>query len=95
MNDEVKYVSSSRPRLSFQSARTISSYLVLATLQKIVGSFRCRRSRGQLCPNFNETDTICITVTGKTYKTNYKFDCSNKWLIYLLNSFNNMLVKYW
>ena len=87
MDEEVKKVFCPGPKVSFRSARKVSSYLVRAKvypLERTVGSFKCKKSRCQVCLNVNETDTFTSTVTKKTYKINHKFDCSDKCLIYLL-----------
>ena len=82
--------------VSFRSVRKISSYLVRAkvySLERTVGSFKCKKSRCQVCLNVNETDTFTSTVTKKTYKINHKFDCSDKCLIYLLTC-KKCLIQY-
>ena len=82
--------------VSFRSARKVSSYLVRAKvypLERTVGSFKCKKSRCQVCLNVNETDTFTSTVTKKTYKINHKFDCSDKCLIYLLTC-KKCLIQY-
>ena len=84
------------PMVSFRSARKVSSYLVRAKvypLERTVGSFKCKKSRCQVCLNVNETDTFTSTVTKKTYKINHKFDCSDKYLIYLLTC-KKCLIQY-
>ena len=84
------------PMVSFRSARKVSSYLVRAKvypLERTVGSFKCKKSRCQVCLNVNETDTFTSTVTKKTYKINHKFDCSDKCLIYLLTC-KKCLIQY-
>ena len=75
------------PMVSFRSSRNISSYLVRAKLypvERSVGSFNCKRPRCQICTYVNETDSFTSTGTRETYKTNHKFDCMLKCLIYLL-----------
>ena len=88
MAEEVKKVFYPGPMVSFQSARKVSSYLVIRAkvyhLERTVGSFKCKKTRCQICFNVNETNTFTSTVTKKNYKINYKFDCSDKCLIYLL-----------
>ena len=81
MDGDVKLVFSPRPMFSFWSARKISSYLVRAklyALERIVGFFKCKANRYQVCLNVNDTNTFL-----KTYKIIQK-DCSDKCLIYLL-----------
>ena len=96
MDEEAKKVFYPGPTVSFRSARKVSNYLVRAKvyhLEKTVGSFKCKKSRCQVCLNVNETDTFTSTVTKKTYKINHKFDCSDKCLIYLLTC-KKCLIQY-
>ena len=82
--------------VSFRSARKVSSSLVRAKvypLERTVGSFKRKKSRCQVCLNVNETDAFISTVTKKTYKINHKFDCSEKYLIHLLNC-KKCLIQY-
>ena len=86
MDEEVNKVLYPGPMVSLRSVRKVSSYLIRAKafpLERTVGSFKCKKSRCQVCLNVNETDTFTSTVTKKTYKINHKFDCSDKCLIYL------------
>ena len=87
MDEEVKKVFYPGPMVSFRSARKVSSYLVRAKvyhLERTVGSFKCKKSRCQVCLDVNGTDSFTSTVTKKIYKINHKFNCSDKCLIYLL-----------
>ena len=87
MDKEVKKVFSVAPIVSFKSARKLSSYLVRAKLyllQKTVRSFKCNKLRYEVCINVIETDTFTSTATGESFKINYKFNCDEKCLIYLL-----------
>ena len=84
------------PRFHFEVPIKVSSYLVRAKvylLERTVGSFKCKKSRCQVCLNVNETDTFTSTVTKKTYKINHKFDCSDKCLTYLLTC-KKCLIQY-
>ena len=57
MDVEVKKVFYPGPMVSFRSAREVSSYLVRAKmypLKRTVGSFKCKKSRCQVCLNVNE-----------------------------------------
>ena len=83
----MKNLSTFSPMVSFRSYKKISSYLVRAKLypvERLVGSFNCKRPRCQICTYVNETDSFTSTVTRETYKINHKFDCMEKCLIYLL-----------
>ena len=94
MDEKVKKVFYPGPIVSFQSARKVSRYFVrtkVYPLARTVDSFKCNKSRCQVCLNVNETDTS--TVTKKTYKINHKFGCSDKCLIYLLTC-KKFLIQY-
>ena len=57
------------PVVSFRGARKVNSYLIRARLyplERTVGSFKCNKTRCQVCQNVNETDTFSSTVTKKT-----------------------------
>ena len=59
MDEEVKKLFYPGAMVPFRSARKVSSYLVRAKvylLQRTVGSFKCKKSRCQVCLNVNETD---------------------------------------
>ena len=87
MENEVKRVFTPKPMISFRSARKLSSYLVRAKLyptERIVGSYKCGGKRCEVCINVNETSTFTSTVTGETYIINHRFDCNEKYLVYLL-----------
>ena len=87
MDEKVKKVFYPGPIVSFQSARKVSSYFVrtkVYPLERTVDSFKCNKSRCQVCLNVNETDNFTSTVAKKTCKVNHKFDWSDKCLIHLL-----------
>ena len=46
-----------------------------------------------MCKHITETDTFTNTVTGETFKINYRCECNGKCLIYLLTWNNSTLVK--
>ena len=84
---EIKNVFPVAPMVSFKGARKLSSYLVRAKLyllQRTVGSFKCNKPRCEICINVIETDIFTSTVTGVSFKTNHKFNCDDRCLIYLL-----------
>ena len=86
MNDEVKKVFSSKPMISFRSARKLSSYLVTAKLYPIerrVGSFKCTKNCCEVCESINITDSFTSSVTENKYKINHKLNCDDKCLISL------------
>ena len=84
------------PMVSFRIARKNISYLVKAKVypfERTVDSFKCNKSRFHTYLNVNETDTFTSTVTRKTYKISNLFDCSDKYLIYLL-TYKKYLIQY-
>ena len=56
----------------------------LYPLQRTVESFKCNKPQCEVCINGIETDTFASTATGENFKINYKFNCDDKCLIYLL-----------
>ena len=73
--------------VSFRSSHKVSSYLVRAKLypiERTVGSFRCGSKHCEVCKYITETDTFTSSVTGETYKINYRLNCNDKCLVYLL-----------
>ena len=87
MDKEVKKVFSVAPIVSFKSARKLCSYLVRAKLyplQRTMGPIKCNKPRCEVCINVIETDTFTSTATGESCKINYKFNCDDECLIYLL-----------
>ena len=87
MNNKVKKMFTSKPMISFQSARKMSSYLVRAKLypeERTKGSCKCGSRRCEVCLNVNETLTFTSTVAGETYIINHKFNCNGRCLVYLL-----------
>ena len=96
MDKEVKKAFYPGPIVSFRSASKISHYFVRAkvhALGRAVGSFKCKKSRCQVCIVVNETDNFTSTVTKKTDKINHKLDCNDKCLIYLLTC-KTCLIQY-
>ena len=49
-----------------------------------MGWFKCNKPRCEVCINVIETDTFASTAIGESFKTNHKFNCDDKCLIYLL-----------
>ena len=67
MVKEVKRVFTTKPMISFRSARKLCSYLVRAKLcptERTVGSYNCGGKRCEVCLNVYETSTFNSTVTG-------------------------------
>ena len=76
------------PVPTFCGSRKLSSYLVRAKLyrlERVTGSCKCHGKRCAVGLNVNETSTFTSSVTLETYKTNHKFDCNSKCLIYYLD----------
>ena len=87
MDNKVKKVFTPKPMISFHSARKMSSHIVKAKLypeEQAEGSFKCGGKHGEVYLNINETSIFTSTVTGETYIINHKFNCNDKWLVYLL-----------
>ena len=85
MNNEVKKVFTPIPMISFRSK--MSSYLRGGKLypeERTKGSFKCGSKRCEVCLNVNETSTFASIVTGETYIINHKFNCNDKYLVYLI-----------
>ena len=96
MGNEVKRVFTSKPMISFQSAGKLSSYLVRTKLyptKSTVGFYKCGGKRSEVCINVNERSPFAITVTGKTYIINHRFDCNERCLVYLLTC-NKCKIQY-
>ena len=75
------------PMVIFCISRKLGSYLVRAklySLERVTGSCKCHGKRYAMCLNFKEASNFTRSVTHETYKTNHKFDCNSKCLIYLL-----------
>ena len=86
MNDEVKKTSIPSPMILFRNFCKISSYIVRAKLyplERTVGSYECGKKRCEVCDMISETDTFFSTVTGESFEINSKFNCNDKYLVYL------------
>ena len=88
MNEELRKTFSPGPMVSFQSARKLSSYLVLPklySLQRNIGSSKSGKQRCEVCDNVTDTSIFSSTVTEDTFKINHKIkNCDDKCLIYLV-----------
>ena len=87
MNEDLQRVFTPALMTSFQSARKLSSYLVITKLyplERTVGLVQCKGKRCQTCYNVKETETFTSTTMGKTFLINRKLDCNDKCLVYLL-----------
>ena len=86
MNDEVKKTFTPSPMISFRSSRKINNFTVTAELypvERTVRSYKCGKKRCEVWEVISETDTFSSTVTGKNFKINHKFNCTDKCLVYL------------
>ena len=66
MNQEVKNVLTPWPKVSYRSARKISSYLVIVKLyllERKIGSEKCGKSKCEVCFSIQETDTFTNTIS--------------------------------
>ena len=73
--------------MSFRIARKISSYFVkvkLYSLERTVGSEKCRKSRWEVYLNIKETDRFTSTTTGNSFKKNYKLKYDDNCMTYIL-----------
>ena len=71
MDKDVKKVFIPPPMVSFRSARKLNSYLVRAKLyplERMVGSYKCKNKRCQVCNNITEADSF----TCSNDQTNFK-----------------------
>ena len=87
LDENAKEVFMPGPMVTFRSSRKLSSYLVRAKLyplERVTGSCKCHGKRCAMCLNFKEASNFTRSVTHETSKTNHKFDCNSKCLIYLL-----------
>ena len=87
MDNKIQRVFTPKPMISFRSTRKLSSYLVRAKLyptERTVGSYKCAGIHCEICINVNETPTLNSTVNGETYIINHRFDCNERYLVYLL-----------
>ena len=81
---EVKKVFTPKSMVSFRSAKKLSFYLVGAkfySIERKVGSFKCKGKRCETCFNVNETDSFASSATKEEYKIN---NCSNFNLLTLI-----------
>ena len=68
MDEEVEKVFTRKTMVSFYSTRKLSSYLVRAklySLERKVGSFKCKGQRCLTCLNVNETGFFPSSIKSK------------------------------
>ena len=53
-------------------------------IEQTVDFCKCNGKRCKVCDNVTETSTFTSTETQNTYKINQQFNCSKKYLVYLL-----------
>ena len=58
----------------------------------MVGSYICKGKQPQVCSNIRETDSFTCGKGQTNFNINYKFDCNEKYLIYLL-ALNRSLIN--
>ena len=83
MNEETKKVFSPRLMVSFRTSLKIRAKLY--PLDRVVGLMKCGKKRCEVRMNASETNTFTSNVTCTTYKINYKLNCDDNCLIYLLS----------
>ena len=74
----------------------LSSDLVrtkLYSIERKVESCKCKGKRCEVYKNVLETDTFTCSNDQTAYKINHKFDCNEKYLVYLIKS-NKCLKQY-
>ena len=82
--------------VSFRSAHKLNSYLVRAKLyplERMVGSYKCKSKRCQVCSNITEADSFTFSNDKTSFKINHICDCSKRCLIYLITC-NRCLKQY-
>ena len=85
--EETKKVFPIPPMVSFRSSKKLKNFLVrakLPPLEKQRGSRKCGKSRCQVCHQVNETEEFQSSFDERKYKINFKLDCDEKCVIYLL-----------
>ena len=70
------------PIVSFISAQKLRAKLY--PLQRTVVSFKCKKTRCEVCINIIETETFTSAATEESFKINHKFNRDDKCLIYFL-----------
>ena len=86
-DEQVRKVFSPAPFVSFISTRNLKIYLVkseIYSLERKVGSEKCKSKRCLVCSNVSEMDVFQSFQTKKQYKINHQLNCNDKCLIYLL-----------
>ena len=87
MDQQVKRKFTPQTMVSYQNACKLNSYLVRAKLYPVereVGLCKCNGKHCEVCENVLETYTFAFSNGQTTYKTNHKFDCNEKYLVYLI-----------
>ena len=87
MDQQVKRKFTPQTMVSYQNACKLNSYLVRAKLYPVereVGLCKCNGKHCEVCKNVLETYTFAFSNGQTTYKTNHKFDCNEKYLVYLI-----------
>ena len=82
--------------VSFHSARKLNNYLERAKLyplERRVGSWKCKSELCQFCYNITEPDSFTCSTNQTKFKINHRFDCNERYLIYLITS-NRCLMQY-
>ena len=86
-DSDVKKAFKHLPFVTFRTGYSFKNHLVRAKVpvdNREVGSKRCGKRACKVCNNVTETDTFQSSVTKESYKINFKLDCDDKCLVYLL-----------
>lgn len=84
IDKEVRRVFTLKPMILFHNARKLSICLVTAELYSTLGYNKCDRKHWDICMNINETSIFTSFVKIETYMINYRFDCNERCLVYIL-----------
>ena len=76
-DESVKRVVTPPPMVFYRSTK-------LYPLERKIGSYKCSKSRYQVCNNIEEIDILTNTVTDELFQINHHLCCKNKCLIHLL-----------
>ena len=96
MDQEVKMSFTLQPMVFYWSEHKLNSHLARAKLyptKRKVGLCKCNGKHCELCKNVLETDTVTFINNKTTCKKNNKFECNEKWLVYLTTC-NKCLMEY-
>ena len=83
MNEEVKKAFRSKPMISYRSFHKINSYLVRTKLYSIKEQLVVTNVK---CVSILKKLILLLALShGETFKINHRFDCNDKYLVYLMS----------